>query len=89
MSKRIRILFTISNFNTAGSGKVVYDLAKGLDKDKFDVEIACEDTHGVFFKTVEGLGLPIHIFTTKTSYRPYHSLFFRIWNISKFYKKHR
>ena len=87
MSKRIRILFTISNFNTAGSGKVVYDLVNGLDKSKFDIEIACGNATGEFFKTVKALGLPIHIFETKTSYRPYYSLLSRVLKISKFYKQ--
>ena len=89
MNKRIRILFTISNFNTAGSGKVVYDLVNGLDKSKFDVHIACGDNKGAFFKEVEALGLPIHIFETKTHYRPYYSLLFRVNRISKFYKAHQ
>lgn len=74
MNRRIRILFTISNFDTAGSGKVVYDLIYGLDKSKFEIEIACGNDKGEFFKTVKALGLPIHIFETKTSYRPYYSL---------------
>ena len=88
MNKRIRVLYTISNFNTAGSGKVVYDLANGLDKTKFDIEIACGNDKGDFFNTVKGLGLPIHIFKTKTDYRPYYSLIPRILKISKFYKEH-
>jgi len=66
MSKRLRILFTIPNFNTAGSGKVVYDLVKGLDRKKFDVEIACNSNDGEFFSVVKALGLPIHIFRTTT-----------------------
>ncbi|MBR9845529.1 MAG: glycosyltransferase family 4 protein [Algicola sp.] len=88
MNKRIKLLFTISNFNTAGSGKVVYDLVNGLDKKKFDIHIACGDNKGVFFKEAEALGLPIHIFETKTHYRPYYSLLFRVRHISKFYKTH-
>ena len=39
MAKRIKILFTIPNFDTAGSGKVVYDLVNGLDKEIFEPEI--------------------------------------------------
>lgn len=89
MDKKIKVLFTISNFNTAGSGKVVFDLVNGLDKNKFNIEIACEDSKGAFFKTVESLGVPIRIFTTKTNYRPYYSLLFRIWKISKFFKKNQ
>jgi glycosyltransferase involved in cell wall biosynthesis len=89
MSKdsKIRILFTISNFDTAGSGKVLYDLAKGLDKTKFHVEIVCGNNKGSFFKVVEALGYPIHILETKTTYRPYYSLLFRVQPIVKFYKK--
>ena len=86
-SKKTRILFTISNFNTAGSGKVVYDLVKGLDANKFEIEIACGSNDGTFFKVVESLGVPIHIFETKTPYKPYYNLLYRIWKISKFYKK--
>jgi glycosyltransferase involved in cell wall biosynthesis len=88
MNKRIKVLFTISNFNTAGSGKVVYDLVSGLDKTKFDIHIACGDNKGDFFKEAEALGLPIHIFETKTHYRPYLTLLFRVRRISKFYKTH-
>ncbi|WP_250434165.1 glycosyltransferase [Hanstruepera flava] len=84
--RRIRILFTISNFYTAGSGKVVYDLINGLNKNYFDIEIACESTQGVFFKEVEKLGIPIHVFETKTPYRPYTTLIPRVLKISKFYK---
>lgn len=87
MSKRIRVLYTIPNFNTAGSGKVVYDLVNGLDKAKFDVEIACGNDAGHFFKTVEALGVPIHIIETKTALKPYASLIFRVLKISKFFKK--
>lgn len=87
--KKTRILFTTSNFNTAGSGKVIYDLAKGLDPNKFEIEIACGNNDGAFFEVVESLGFPIHVFETKTKYKPYYDLLFRIWNISKFYKKHQ
>lgn len=87
-SKKIRILFTISNFNTAGSGKVVYDLVNGLDKNKFDISIACGSSKGSFFKVIESLNVPIYIFETKVPYRPYFSLLFRVLPIARFYKQH-
>lgn len=86
-TKRIKILYTIPNFDTAGSGKVVYDLVNGLCSTKFDVEIACAHNKGEFFKTVEALGHTIHIFETKTPYRPYYSLLFRVLPVSNFYRK--
>jgi len=86
MSKKKRILYTIPNFDTAGSGKVVYDLVKGLDKSKFEVEVACSSNRGAFFKEIEKLDVPIHIIQTTVSYRPYRSLFSRIKPIIRFLK---
>ena len=53
MSKRIKILYTIPNFDTAGSGKALLNIAKKLNPDKFEVEIACLHNRGLFFKEVE------------------------------------
>lgn len=88
--KRKKILYTISNFNTAGSGKVVYDLVKGLNAlDVFDIEISCGNSDGDFFNEVKQLGVPVHVFSTKTNYRPYYTLISRIWKIRNFYKTHQ
>jgi len=88
-TEKIKILYTIPNFDTAGSGKVVYDLVKGLDKEKFEVEVACSNNRGVFFKEMESLDIPIHVFETTTSYRPYITLFSRIKNIKGFFKNNK
>lgn len=85
--QKTKILFTIPNFDTAGSGKVVYDLVKGLDKDKFEVEIACRHDKGDFFKEVESLNVPIHLIETTCAYNPYASLLFRLRPIIKFFKE--
>lgn len=84
---KIKILYTIPNFDTAGSGKVVYDLIKGLDKEKCEVEVACSSDRGAFFKEMENLGIPIHIVETTKSYSPYGTLFLRIKPIKNFIKK--
>ena len=89
MYNRIKILFTIPNFDTAGSSKVVYDLVRGLDKSKFEIEIACQHNRGDFFKTVEELGFPIHIIETTTPYKPYISLFSRLKPIVSFFRKNQ
>ncbi len=87
--KKIRILYTIPNFDTAGSGKVVYDLAKNLDRDLFEVEIACSHDRGKFFKIVEDLGLKIHVFNTTTDYRPFGTLPFRVLKIARFFRRNK
>lgn len=87
--KKLKILFTIPNFDTAGSGKVVYDLVNGLDRSKFEIAIACEHNRGHFFKEIESLGVQIYIRPVTTNYKPYLSLFSRIKEISTFFKKHQ
>lgn len=87
MNERIKVLYTIPNFDTAGSGKVVYDLIRGLDKTKFEIEIACQHKRGGFFKEVEALGFPIHILETTAPYRPYTSFLKRLKPIIRFFKE--
>lgn len=89
MPNRIKILFTIPNFDTAGSGKVVYDLVKGLDKTVFEPEICCFHNKGAFFKSIEQLGVKIHLFQFATPYRPFITFPFRVLKIYKFFKQHQ
>jgi glycosyltransferase involved in cell wall biosynthesis len=86
MSKKIKVLYTTPNFNTAGSGKSVYDLVKRLDRNIFDPEICCFHDKGAFFKEVEALGVKIHLFPFETNYRPWLTFFFRILKIRAFFK---
>ncbi|PWI31513.1 hypothetical protein DI383_02260 [Flavobacteriaceae bacterium LYZ1037] len=67
----IKVLFTIPNFDTAGSGKALLHVAKRLDPDRFEVHIACLHTKGTFFKTVEQSGIPIHVLNYTTPMKPY------------------
>ncbi|MBU2929549.1 glycosyltransferase [Winogradskyella psychrotolerans] len=88
MTRKLRILYSIPNFDTAGSGKVVVDLVKGLDKKRFSPEILVKHKNGVFFKEVEKLGIPIHVFPYETSYYPFWSFFFRLLKVVRYFKKH-
>ncbi|GAA0747893.1 glycosyltransferase [Gaetbulibacter jejuensis] len=89
MTKRIKILFTIPNFDTAGSGRVVYDLIAGLDRTRFAPEICCFHGKGAYFETIKSLGVPIHFFEFTAPYRPFLSLPFRVWRIARFFKQHQ
>ena len=79
----IRILFTIPNFDTAGSGKALLHVAKRLDPEHFDVHIACMHNRGEFFKTVEASGIPIHIINYTTPMKPYLKGIKACYGISK------
>ncbi len=87
--KKIRILFTIPNFDTAGSGKVVYDLVNNLDRSIFEPEICCFHNRGAFFKEIEKLNVKVHLFPFTENYRPLLSFPFRVLKIVRFFPKHK
>ena len=70
MSNPIKILYTIPNFETAGSGKALLNIAVGLDKSRFEPHIMCMHDRGEFFETVRRSGVPFHIFPYVTKMRP-------------------
>ncbi len=86
---KVKILFTIPNFDTAGSGKVLYDLAKNLDKEKFDVSIACRNSKGNFFNEIALLKLPVYFMEMTTVYKPYLTFFSRVKPFKNFIKEHK
>lgn len=85
----LRILFTIPNFNTAGSGKALLNIAKGLDKNKFEVHIACKTDEGEYFKVVKDSGIPVHVFNYEAPMRPVSALVKQGWKISRIIKSIR
>ena len=87
MKTKIKILLTIPNFDTAGSGKVLYDLSKGLNTELFEVSILCRHDKGVFFKKIEALNFPIYFMDPTVPLRPYYSLLSRVGNFKNFVKK--
>ena len=61
-NKKIKVLFTIPNFDSAGSGKALLNVAMGLNKEQFEPHILCLHKRGTFFETVEKSGIPIYVF---------------------------
>ncbi|WP_310992281.1 glycosyltransferase [Aequorivita marina] len=85
--KRIRVLFTIPNFDTAGSGKALLNIAKGLDSEVFEAHIMCLHNRGAFFKEVENSGLPVHILNYTSNSRPIRRMFKECWRVSRKFKE--
>lgn len=89
LNKKIKILYTIPNFDTAGSGKVVYDLINNLDRAIFEPEICCFHTKGSFMQEIEKLQVKVHVFPFAINYRPFLTFPFRLLKIILFFKKHQ
>jgi len=81
--QKIRILFTIPNFDTAGSGKALLNLASKLDPTIFEPHIACVNDKGVFFQTVVNSNIPIHILPLYSNTRPVARLLKETWSLSR------
>lgn len=82
----IKVLFTIPNFDTAGSGKALLHVANRLDSSRFEVHIACMHTRGEFFSIVEQAGFPIHVLSFTTPMKPYIKGLIECYKISKHFK---
>src|SRR5690554_4988992 len=85
--KKIKVLFTIPNFDTAGSGKALLNIAKGLDAEMFEAHIMCLHDRGEFFKVVHDSGLPIHVYNYTTNPRPIGKMLRHCWNVSRKFKE--
>ncbi len=87
MSGKIKVLYTIPNFDTAGSGKALLKIASRLDKTLFEPHICCFHDKGEFFKIVESSGIPVHLYPYTTPMIPRIRGFKNAWKISRFLKK--
>jgi glycosyltransferase involved in cell wall biosynthesis len=87
--RRIRILYTIPNFDTAGTGNAMLKLATNLDKELFEPMIVCMHDRGKFFEQVRKSGIPYHIFPYLSELKPRIKLARNILRISSFFKKIR
>jgi glycosyltransferase involved in cell wall biosynthesis len=85
--KKIKILFTIPNFNTAGSGKVLLDIARSLDPNKFEIYICCFHTKGKFYEVVNNSGIKIFIFRFSENFEFSLDYLVKIKKIISFFKK--
>ena len=85
--RKRRILFTIPNFDTAGSGKALFNIATRLDKNIFEPHICCFHNKGDYFNTVNSTGIPTHIFQTTTPMKPRFKGILTCFRIARYFKQ--
>jgi glycosyltransferase involved in cell wall biosynthesis len=88
-SNKIKVLYTIPNFDTAGSGKALLKVAQRLDRDRFEPEICCMHDRGAFFKEVQSSGIPVHLFPYTAEMGNRLNGLRQVWRISRFFKSLR
>jgi glycosyltransferase involved in cell wall biosynthesis len=87
--RQIKLLLTIPNFDTAGTGSHMFEIAQALDKSVFDVHIMCEHDKGDFYKTVSASSIPVHVFDYKTSMQNKASGMMQVMKKVISFKKHQ
>jgi len=85
--RKIKILYTIPNFNTAGSGRALLNVISRIDKDIFETSICCRHEKGELFKAAQELNVPIHISSFTVPMKPRAKGVKNILKLSKFFKK--
>lgn len=76
MPKPIRLLLTIPNFDTAGSGLVVLNILRRLDRTRFEPTV-CVERRGGLDSAVEALGVPLLVRPFTLAARPRTTLLAR------------
>ena len=87
MSHKIKILYTIPNFNTAGSGIPLLKIANNLDKQCFEPQIACLHDRGDLFQEVIKSDIKVHIIDLYKNARPIINMLSQCYQLSKIFKK--
>ncbi len=86
-NQKRKILFTIPNFDTAGSGKALLNICSRLDKKFFKSYISCSHSKGSLFKEVISSGTPFYINNNQVQMKPRLEGLFNCYQLSKFFKK--
>ena len=82
-----KILFTIPNFDTAGSGKALLNICNHLDKRYFKPYISCSHSNGHLFREVISSGIPYYINKNQIDMIPRLKGIYKCYQLSKFFRK--
>ncbi len=83
-----RILFTIPNFITAGSGRAMLNVIERLDRRRFTPFVCVNRRGGKLDAVVEGMGIPLLEAETTVSARPLHTLYGRVKRVAATFRPH-
>ena len=89
MREPVRVLFTIPNFITAGSGRAMLNIIERLDKERFAPAVCVMRKGGALDKEVHEMGIPFLEADFTVPALPYASLPFRAWKASRVFRPFR
>lgn len=86
MTDKLRVLFTIPNLNTAGSGLALFNLLKRLNKNKFEPHVLCLHSKGELFQKFASAGFQMHVKEYTHTMRPVAKGLKHCWEVSKWFR---
>lgn len=89
MTVRIRILYTIPNFIIAGSGRVLANIALGLDREKFQPTVCVSRKGGSIEAELGASGIPVIEAPFTVSAKPYPGLLRRTCQAARVFKPYK
>lgn len=89
MDPKIKILFTIPNFITAGSGRAMLNIITRLDRGRFEPSVAVLRLGGGLDDEVRRLGIPLIEAPFTIPPKPYASLLFRARQAAQVFKPYQ
>lgn len=89
MSEPARILFTIPNFVTAGSGRAMLNVIERLDRARIAPSVCVNRRGGALEQAVEALGIPLLEAPFTVPVRPYGTLLARARRAAHVFRPHR
>jgi glycosyltransferase involved in cell wall biosynthesis len=72
MTQKIKIVYFIGSLRLGGAEKQVVELALGLDRSIYDIEIVCINQGGPMVDMVRASGVPVHIIEVSLPYGKYN-----------------
>ena len=85
-SKKIRVLFTIPNFDKAGGGKALLNIASNLNHNLYEPLICCSHSRGNFFEIVKKSGIKIYLHKTNHPMKPRIKGLIKCFRLAKYFK---
>ena len=86
MHKKWKILFTIPNFDTAGSGRALLNIINHLNKNYFESHISCSHSKGELFKDIINLEIPYYLHKNQVKMIPRINGLKKCYRLSLFFK---
>ena len=84
--RKWKILFTIPNFDTAGSGRALLNVLNRLDKNYFQPYISCAHSKGPLFQEIIDSEISFYLHQNQVKMIPRINGLIQCYRLSRFFK---